>query len=172
MALRLTKKVMDSVVGEVAGLDVVPLVHALKGRENVSEFILAEEIGQEINTTRNMLYRLQAANLVTFTRKKDKKKGWYIYYWTFNQTMIRILWKSVKTRQKERLANRLKRERTNQFYSAGQGSIRLSFEQAMDYDFRCPETGDILQPEDNTKLIKTLEKEIKDLEKQIKQLKV
>jgi len=170
MVLRLTKKVMDTVIGEVAGPDVAPLVHALKGRENVSEFVLAEEIELEINKTRNMLYRLQAANLVTFTRKKDKKKGWYIYYWTFNQPMVRSLWKSVKTRNKERLANRLNREKSNQYYSSGPGGIRLSFEQAVDYDFRCPETGEILQPEDNTQLIKKLEVEIKSLDKELKQL--
>lgn len=79
-AIKLTPKLIESVVGEVAGPDVIPLVKALKNKKNVSEFVIADEIDIEINATRNMLYRLYNANLVSFTRKKDKKKGWYIYY--------------------------------------------------------------------------------------------
>ena len=64
--MKLSNKIIEEVVSEVAGEDVVPLVKALKNRKNVSEFKLAENIKEEVNRTRNMLYRLYDANLVSF----------------------------------------------------------------------------------------------------------
>ena len=85
---------METVVGDVVGADVISLVRSLKNKKNVSEFKIAETLKQEVNITRNMLYRLYDANLVTFIRKKDKVKGWYIYYWTFNPKHIGFLAKN------------------------------------------------------------------------------
>ena len=98
--MKLSSKQVDEVISEVAGDDVLLLVKALKNKKNVSEFVLAENIKQEINATRNMLYRLYDSNLVTFIRKKDKKKGWYIYYWTFNPKMVRHISDSLKKKRK------------------------------------------------------------------------
>lgn len=169
--IKITQKLVDKVVTEVAGQDVVPLVKALKNRKNVSEFELADNIGEEINLTRNMLYRLNNANLVSFTRKKDKKKGWYIYYWTFNQPRIKDLAKSLKEKKFDILKERLKREKNHQFFTSKVAGIRLTFEKAMEYNFKCPETGELMEQEDNAKLIKQLEKEIKGLEREMKAFK-
>ena len=86
---------IEFVISDVAGEDVVPLVQSLKNKKNVSEFKLAENINKEVNVARNMLYRLYDHNLVSFIRRKDKKKGWYIYYWTFNLKKIRTLFISI-----------------------------------------------------------------------------
>jgi len=169
--IKITQKLVDKVVTEVAGPDVVPLVKALKNRKNVSEFELADTIGEEINLTRNMLYRLSNANLVSFTRKKDKKKGWYIYYWTFNQPRVKDLVKSLKKKKLDILQGRLKREKSHQFFTSKVAGIRLTFEKAMEYEFKCPETGELMEQEDNAKIIKQLEKEIKDLEREMKAFK-
>ncbi len=115
--MKLSNKLVEEVISEVAGEDVLPLVKALKNRKNVSEFVLAEEIKQEINKTRNMLYRLYDSNLVSFIRKKDKKKGWYIYYWTFNSKRIKYLSKSLKKKRLEKLKERLKREKSGDFFT-------------------------------------------------------
>ena len=72
--MRLSSKMIEDVVTEVAGSDVIPLVQNLKNKKNVSEFKLAENIKQEVNKTRNMLYRLYDFNLVSFIKKKDNEK--------------------------------------------------------------------------------------------------
>ena len=72
--VRLTDKKMDEVVRSICGADVISLVSKIKGKENVSEFKLAEILKEDIKKVRNTLYRLYGANLVEFTRKKDKKK--------------------------------------------------------------------------------------------------
>ena len=163
--MKLSNKIADEVISEVAGEDVLPLVKALKNKKNVSEFKLAEDIKQEINTTRNMLYRLYDANLVSFTRKKDKQKGWYIYYWTFNPKRIVDLLHSMKNKKLAKLKEKLKREKSGQFFTCPNKCIRLDFEQATDFEYKCPECGSLLDQEDNSKKIGEIEKEIKQLEK-------
>jgi len=165
--MRLSNDVIEDVIIEVAGADVVPLVRALKNKKNVSEFKLAESIKQEVNTTRNMLYRLHNANLVSFIRKKDKKKGWYIYYWTFDMKRVRYLVHELKKKRLKKLNERLEREKEGQFFVCPNKCIRLDFDQAMNFEFKCPECGSIIQQEDNQALIEDIEKQIHELEHEV-----
>lgn len=161
-------KFLAEVVTEVAGEDVLPLVKALGNKKNVSEFKLADAIDQEINLTRNMLYRLYDHHLVTFIRKKDKKKGWYIYYWTFNSKRVKELAQNLKKLKLERLKERLDRERSTNFFLCANKCVRLDFDQATEFEYKCPECGEILHQEDNTKKIAELQKEYLKLEKEVK----
>ena len=175
---------MEDVIAEVAGRDVIPLVRVLRNKKNVSEFTLAEAVKREINATRNMLYRLYENNLVNFIRKKDKKKGWYIYYWTFNVPRIKEIYVNLKKRKLEKLYERLEREQKTQFYvcyaqeqqadgttKQGQVTMRLDFDQAMNFEFKCPETGQLLELEDNSPRIKQILAEIEQIKKEIEKQK-
>ena len=64
--MKIDNKVIDGVISEVAGEDVIKLVRYLKDKKNISEFQIADSIDHEINKTRNMLYRLFDVNLVSF----------------------------------------------------------------------------------------------------------
>lgn len=161
-------KVIADVVSEIAGPDVVPLVKALRKKPNASEFKLADAIDEEINTVRNMLYRLYDANLVSFIRKKDKKKGWYIYYWTFNQKRVKDLLRNIRQNKAEKLRERLAREKSTSFFTCPNKCIRLDFEQAIEFEYKCPECGELLEQEDNALRIAELTKELAKLEKEIK----
>lgn len=166
--MKITNKVVEEVVAEVAGEDVVPLVKALYNRKNVSEFKLAERVGKEINQARNMLYRLYHVNLVSFIRRKDKKKGWYIYYWTFKTEGIQPLLKTIRKKQLDKLKDRLKKETGSQFYICSNRCARLDFERATEFEFKCPECGELVNQENNTQRINNLKKEIKKIEKELK----
>ena len=167
--MRVTSKVIDQVVSEVAGEDVTPLVKYLKDKKNISEFKIAEKIKKEVNQTRNMLYRLYEANLVSFIRKKDKKKGWYIYYWTFNPKRIKYLIYDLKRKKLDNLKSRLEREENNYFFVCEENCIRLDFEQATDFNFKCPECGKLVNQEDNVLKVKEIKDGIKTLEKELKE---
>ena len=166
--MRLSSKLIEEAVAKIAGEDVVPLVKLLKNKKNVSEFKLADSVKQEVNIVRNMLYRLYNANLVSFIRKKDKKKGWYIYYWTFESKKVKYLLEKLKRKRLESLRKRLEREKQGQFYVCPNNCVRLDFDQSMNFEFKCPECGEIIHQEDNAEKIKELEKEIKELERAFK----
>ena len=165
--MKLSNKVIEDVVSQIAGEEVLPLVRILKNKKNVSEFKLAEKIEQDVNVTRDYLYRLYHANLVSYTRKKDKKKGWYIYYWTFKLKRINQLTIQLKKEKLEKLKEILEKESTTQYFICGNICMRLSFEQALGFEFKCPECGELMNQEDSSKKIKEIKEEIKKLEKEI-----
>lgn len=166
--MKLSDQLIEQVVGESVGEDAIPVIRALKNRKNISEFKIAEEVKLEVNIVRNILYRLFDENLVTFIRKKDKIKGWYIYYWTFNPKRIKDLTHSLKRRKLERFRERLVRERSTDFYICSNNCIRLDFDQSTEFEFKCPECGSLLNLEDNRKIIGEIEQSITSLEKDIK----
>ncbi len=166
--MKLSNKLVEQVVSDVAGEDVIPLVKELKNKKNVSEFKLAESLELEVNLTRNMLYRLYHANLVSFTRRKDKKKGWYIYYWTFKIKQIKYVAMNLKKQRLEKLKDRLSREKDSSFFECPNTCMRLDFDSAINFEFKCPECGELMQQEQNEKKVAEIEKEIKELEKEIK----
>jgi len=164
----LSNKIIEATIVEVAGEDVLPIVSFLKNKKNISEFKIAEVIKKEINTTRNMLYRMQEVNLVSFIRKKDKKKGWYIYYWTFKPKMIKHIVINLKKKKLSKLEDRILREKNNHFFICQNKCIRLDFDQAMNFEFKCPECGEIMNQEDNLEKIRLIEEEIKNIKSELK----
>ena len=165
--MRVSNSIMESAINEAIGQDVAQLIRFLKGNKNVSEFKIAQVLKKEVNETRNMLYRLYENNLVTFIRKKDKKKGWYIYYWTFNQKRVKDLLYSSKKKKLLKLRERIEREKEGNFFGCRNKCIRLNFDQATEFGFKCPECGSVLDQEDNKQVIDDIEKEIKFLEKEL-----
>lgn len=159
---------IDILVSELVGEEVIPLVRELKNKKNVSEFKLAEKLKKEVNVARNMLYRLHEANLVTFTRKKDKVKGWYIYYWTLRTKGIKYISTRLKEKQLSQLRERLDREQQGQFHLCPSKCMRLNFEQAFDFSYKCPECGMIMELEDNSAKIISLKKDIEALENDLR----
>ena len=163
----MTQAALLDAIAELVGEDVLPVVKYLKGRKNISEFKIAEKVNLEVNITRNILYRLYANNLVTYHRKKDRQKGWYISYWTFNQKGVKHILKKMKTEKLEKLNERLAKEsaNTNSFFLCPSLCARLDFEKATEFEFKCPECGTLLNQQDNTKTIERLQEQIKDLKR-------
>ena len=155
-------------VAEVIGQEAVPIVQYLKGKKNISEFKIAESINAEVNSIRKMLYALQANNLVSYYRKKDRQKGWYISYWTLKPESFDSLAIATKQQKLQQLKERLNKEETNEglFYICTSLCVRLEFEKAAEISFKCPECGNTLQHQDNTKTIEQLREKISELEEQ------
>ena len=153
-------------VAEVVGEDAVPIVQYLKGKKNISEFKIAESIRAEVNAIRKMLYAMQASNLVSYYRKKDRQKGWYISYWTLKPESFDYLALATKQQRLQQLKERLHKEEANQglFYICPSLCVRLEFDKAAEISFKCPECGSMLQHQDNTKTIEQLRSRISELE--------
>jgi transcription initiation factor TFIIE subunit alpha len=104
---------------------------------------------------------------VTYNRKKDRQKGWYISYWTFNRKRVKDILASTKKEEIAKLSERLLKEEINQnsYFICPNLCMRLDFEQATDLDYKCPECGQLLRHLDNSKTIRHLREKIKELEK-------
>jgi transcription initiation factor TFIIE subunit alpha len=168
--MKFTNESLDELVVTTVGENVLPLVHILQKKDNISEFKLAEMLNVTVNQIRNMLYKLNEQNLVSFIRKKDKKKGWYIYYWSINRKSIEGSILKVKLKQLDDLKSRLGREEEGLFYVCPMGCCRQQMEVAMEHEFRCQECGTLLKEQDNSKTISNIKKMIADLEEEIRKL--
>jgi transcription initiation factor TFIIE subunit alpha len=157
-------KIFDT-VKEVVGEDSLKVVEFLKDKKNISDFKIAEKTNTDIHQIRNILYRLYNHNLVSYYRKKDRQKGWYISYWTFNKKRIKDLMSNVKRDKYAKFQERLKVEEANRnnFYMCPNACIRTDFHRATEYDFRCPECGTILNNQNNDKTIDFLKTQIKEM---------
>ena len=161
-------KIVDDFISEEIGKDVLELVQYLKKRENVSEFKIAEHFNLTVNQIRNMLYRLYSHSLVDFTRKKDKKKGWYIYYWDFYLKRAFETALAHKEKRLEVLKDLLKKEESGQYFSCPDNDVRFGFEQAIEHGFKCPECDKVLVQDNNARKIQRIMKTISELEEDIK----
>ncbi|RJQ16952.1 hypothetical protein C4573_02730 [Candidatus Woesearchaeota archaeon] len=159
-----TIKLMEEVVSELVGDEALPIVHYLKGKKNISEFKIAEDVNEEIHRTRNILYRLLEHNIVFFKRKKDKIKGWYICYWDLNDQIFPYLKTKMTDHKIVSLRERLGKEYTSIFYMCKSACVRMDFDKAVDFNFKCPECGEIMQEQDNKRTIEFIKERIKQLE--------
>ena len=162
----MTNKKVNDVVGEVVGEDAVKIVEYLKDKENISEFKIAEKTNSEIHQIRNILYRLHNQHLVTYKRKKDRQKGWYISYWTFNKRRVKDLVGHLRIQKLDKFRERLEKEEKNRgfFFLCKNTCVRMDFDQATEYQFKCPECGTLLDQHDNSKTIDSLRQRITELE--------
>ena len=161
--MRITKKLIEEVVKELVGDEALDIIFYLRGKTRISEFIIAEELDLEIHKTRNILYRLLEHNIVTFMRKKDKIKGWYICYWDFNESLVPYLSEKIASQKVDKLKERLNREQGGQFYMCKNACVRMDFEKAIEFNFKCPECGEIMNLQDNNRTIEFLKQRIKEL---------
>ncbi len=164
--MKLTDKRVEEIVGESIGEDAVKIVKFIGAKKDVSEFKISSGLKMEIQEVRNILYRLHSKNLVAYKRRKDNKKGWYISYWTFDKEMVKELSKKINTEKLEKFRERLQVESSNlnTFFMCPKACTRMDFHNAINYTFRCPECGSLMQQQDNTKTINFLKEKIREIE--------
>ena len=160
--IRLTPKKVDEVFLDVLGEEGMPLIRAMRKKDNLSEFRLATLLKLDVKRVRNLLYKLSNHNLVGFTRKKDKEKGWYIYYWSLLTDQIKYQYVRSKKEQLARLKDRLDREGREHFFFCPQKCVTLDFDQATDFEFHCPECGEIVSLEAGKEHLPAIKKKIED----------
>ena len=163
--MKITNSKIYETVKEVIGEDSLKVVEYLKDKKNISDFKIAEKTDTDIHQIRNILYRLYNHNLVTYYRKKDRQKGWYISYWTFNKKRVKDIIKQLHTSKLSKYQERLVEEESNKdnFYLCPNACVRVNFDKATDFEFRCPECGNILNHQSNDKTIDFLKKKIREL---------
>jgi len=167
--MRLTQKKIEEIIMGILGQESLPLLKQLYGKQNVSEFELASRTKKDIKVIRKMLYILYNHNLVSFTRKKDKLKGWYVYYWTLVPESVRYNYVKQKKEMLATLQSQLQEEQKGLFFACPTRCVRLNFDQAMDVEFHCPECGELLTQEENKMPVQQLRQRIKALQEEIKE---
>jgi len=149
---------------EIESEEAFSIIKFVVNKRNVSEFKISDKLQISINQVRNLIYKLNNYNLVTYVRKKDKKKGWFIYYWTFHVKEALSVLNVLKGRKIEGIKQKLEDEKNTTFFICPSKCTRVDFETALENNFKCLECGKVLKGESNVKEVGALNKELKTLE--------
>ena len=158
---------LKSIVEHLINKSAIPIVDLLVSKKDVNEFLIAKKLDLTINQTRNILYKLSDYGLVSFIRKKDKRKGWYIYFWTLNVYKSLNLFEHRLKDELQGLENQLKSRKEKRYYICNTCSIEVTEEAALLNDFACPECEEIYELSGNEEIIQRLNKEIIKIKKEI-----
>lgn len=162
------KNLLKEVVSLVAGKQAEEIVDLLDTQKYINEFVIAKKLNLTINQTRNILYKISDYGLVSSIRKKDKRKGWYTYFWKIEIVKSLEFLKENLLKKIDNAEHQIKSRETRRFYFCERCHIELSEENALMSNFTCNECGAVLSLRDNTKLAKDLRKNKERLERDLK----
>ncbi|MCA9459127.1 MAG: hypothetical protein KC550_01105 [Nanoarchaeota archaeon] len=153
------------ITNELIGDEASQVVEFLYSNPGASEFDISESIGFAVNQIRSLLYNLKAKNLIDYDRRKDKEKGWYLYYWKVLPQNFETVYMNEKKNKLEMFRERLKDEETSVFYICPNFCKRLSFEDSLENNFSCPVCGSLMNEENKSRKIDILKRNIEEHEK-------
>ena len=160
-------KILKEVVTLIVGKQAEDIVDLLDAKKHINEFIIAKKLDLTINQTRNILYKISDYGLVSYIRKKDKKKGWYTYFWRIEILKSLEFMKNNLLKKIDQLEHKIKSRETKRFYICARCNLELSEENALFYSFTCNECGDVLAMKDNTKFIREMKKSLEKLKRDL-----
>lgn len=163
MQLNFLKEAVESIAGKSA----TDIVNLLVGKKDVNEFLIAKKLKLTINQTRNILYKLSEVGLVSSTRKKDKRKGWFIYFWTLDSIKSLELLEKKINEELENLKHQLSNRKSKRFYICKTCSLEVGEETALLNQFTCQECGQVYELSESENVISEIDTKIKKLDSQL-----
>jgi transcription initiation factor TFIIE subunit alpha len=168
--------VLDEELIKVANLfggeEAVAVVRSLKKIGEATDEIIANDLKAEkevrLNNVRKILYKLYDHGLVSCTRVRDEKTGWFIFYWRLQPDQLDAFIRSRKKRALDKLKQRLDFERDHTFFTCKTDlDVRVTFEEAMESSFKCGKCGNQLASSENSELVSVLEARVERLEAEL-----
>ncbi|MFN4046219.1 MAG: transcription initiation factor IIE subunit alpha [Acidilobaceae archaeon] len=150
-------------------LHIFKLISDPNNKNGLSDEDLEELTGYKQGEIRKILRVFYDARLAYYRKGKHPKLDTTRYYWKIDGDTAN----SALLRRKKEVLNKLKLkleyELNNTFYICPNDNSRYTFSEAYgpSGEFRCPRCGALLQPEDNSRLVESLEREIRRLEEEI-----
>jgi len=166
--------VLDEELIKVANLfggeEAVTVVKSLKKLGEGTDETITNDCGTDVrlNNVRKVLYKLYDHGLVSCTRVRDEKTGWFIFYWRLQPDQLDAFIRSRKRRALDKLKQRLEFERGHTFFVCKTDTdVRVTFEEAMESSFKCGKCGKQVQSVENADEVVILESKIQRLEAEL-----
>jgi len=163
MQINFLKKIVENTAGETA----VRIVDLLYNKKDINEFLIAKKLNLTINQTRNLLYKLSHLGILSSIRRKDKRKGWYIYFWTFNVLKSLEVLEDNLNKEIDSLKLQLIGKQQRRFFKCKLCGREVNEEVALLNSFTCVECGEVYELSNNVSSIEEMTKQIAKLEKEL-----
>ncbi|NMB66453.1 hypothetical protein GYA25_00090 [Candidatus Woesearchaeota archaeon] len=144
----------------IAGKSSEKLVDLLNEKKYINEFLIAKKLDITVNQTRNLLYKISDYGLVSSIRKKDKRKGWYTYFWKIEKLKSLEFLRNNLLNKIDQLNHQIKSRETKVFYICPNCKIEFNEEKALINNFTCNECENVLSLKDTSNDIKEYNREL------------
>jgi len=134
------------------------------------EFTIAEKLDEQVNVVRSLLYELYSHKIVSYTKERDEKKGWWIYSWSIDPLKIADLYIKGQQAKIDELKDKLKSKEGAQLYRCPVCEIIFPFEEASENLFKCPSCSGALEFQDQDEIIKGIQSKIRELKTSLKEV--
>lgn len=162
--------IKDFLVEKIGDEGLILIELLFKGNKYVSEFTLAERSAIYVNTVRSLLYKLYENKIVSYSRKREKTRGWYIYSWKFNpEKLVSFLMKKIES-ESNSLKTMLNEQSKDEYFYCKECQVKLPFAEAMEYNFSCPNCFKQMELTSPSKENKDVEKRINELDTESNEL--
>ncbi len=154
--------VFREMLTRIAGEHGYEVASALVDNELTDDEV-TKRTGIRINLVRRILYDLYDSRVVGYRRARDEKSGWYIYYWRIEPERAKEFLLNNKRVLLQKLQQRLEEERNTMHFNCENSCPKVTFDVAVENDFKCPKCGDRLERYDNSSIIAALEHQVESL---------
>ncbi|MEK6906284.1 MAG: hypothetical protein AABW81_01545 [Nanoarchaeota archaeon] len=162
------KNIFKETVIIVVGKQFEDIADIINTKKHVNEFLIAKKLNITINQTRNLLYKLSNHGLVSSIRKKNKKKGWYTYFWKLERLKCLEFLREILRKKVEQLNHLIKSREFKDFYICERCDIEFNEENALTNDFTCRECGGVFSIKDKGKDLKDFRRELERFNRELK----
>ncbi len=168
MSMLTSEDELTKIANIIGGNEAVLVVVALKELNEATDDEISAKTGTRLNDVRKALFKLHGHSIVVCNRSRDEKTGWFIFRWKLQPEQMEAFIRSQKTRVLEKLETRYEHEGGHEFYyCTSNGCQRMTFEDAMEFVFRCPMCGKTLQRFDNDPIKRVLKVKVDQLRKEL-----
>lgn len=166
------KDILREIIVLTVGKQAEEISDLLNSKNHVNEFVIAKKLGITINQTRNILYKISDFGLVSSIRKKDKKKGWYTYFWKFETLKALKFIQSIYLEEKTKLEKEVNEREQGRFFVCKFCNVEHTEEEALIMNFTCDECGEILEVRENKKVTVDLQRQLKKIYERLGEIAV
>jgi len=158
------------IAGVVGGDDATGVVAALMALKSATDEQIANHANLRIPSVRRTLYKLLNLGLVRYEEKREPEAQKTYYLWSPALDQLEGYITNMKRVVSEKIRIKLDYLRSNVLFHCGDPAHKkLTFEEAMEFFYKCPVCGKPLQQVDVSELIGRFEKRLALLEGDVKE---
>lgn len=142
---------------DIFGSEIYHILEYMLKKGEVTNEELSRKFKIDQNELRRILYKLEEYNIVSSKRVPNGMPLGFTYVWKVNIDSTNTLRKKLIKKQLEYLIKRYE-NMSDYIFVCPYCNLKFDFEEAMEYEFKCPEDGEILMQIENEEKKKIFEK--------------